>query len=358
MAYLKYEDFSLPKLNSDNNQWVDHIEFFCYISQEGAITEQQVIDRILDENSNNPLEAIEDVIDQDDLETLLTALDNDDEIIEDEIVDPSDDNAALTDRIASKVNTYFDFLKARQDNFGDDYPFIISASNNEITLREGLSTTQKLYIILLCSSLLRLATRSGLNRLGHHFEELCAPVFKKLTPENTQNIFFGSGAGTTIGTTITGTFHSKVLQLCDLLHVSPRTNFTPQNAGIHNVGDGGLDWVGVFDFEDSQLSQPTFFGQCACGSDWIDKEFDAHISKWKNYIQFSNGYLTYHFVPRHLRDESLSWDNPLNIYDVVLIDRFRIICLLKTETNLSDLISDIYQPFLDEVENNKIDSFT
>lgn len=357
MAYLKYLDLSLPKLNSDYNQWVDHIEFFCFISQEGTVTEQQIIDRILDENSNDPINAIEDVVPEEEIEELISSMDIEDEAIEDEIIDPSEDNSALTDKIASSVNSYFNLLKARQANFVDDYPFIISV-NNEITLKDNLSTSQTLYLILLCSSLLRLATRSGLNRLGHHFEELCEPVFRKLTPINTQNIFFGSGAGTTGVTSISGTFYNKVIQLCDLLHVSHTTHFTPQNAGIRNVGDGGLDWVGIYDFDDNQLSQPTFFGQCACGNDWIDKEFDAHISKWKNYIQFSNGYLTYHFVPRHLRDESLAWDNPLNIYDVVLIDRYRLMSLLKTEADLSTLLSNIYQVFLDEVDANRIDSFT
>ena len=127
--------------------------------------------------------------------------------------------------------------------------------------------------------------------------------------------------------------------------------------GIHNVGDGGLDWVGVFNFPDNQFSQPTFFGQCACGSDWIEKQFDAHSSKWQNYIQFGNGYLTYHFIPRSFRDESLNWQNPLEINDVVLIDRYRLINLLKAETNLPDLILSAYDSFLAEVNQNKIDSF-
>ncbi len=124
-----------------------------------------------------------------------------------------------------------------------------------------------------------------------------------------------------------------------------------------NVGDGGLDWVGVFNFPDNQFSQPTFFGQCACGTDWISKEFDAHSSKWNKYIQFENGYLTYHFVPRHLRDESLNWYNPLDIYDVVLIDRYRLINLLKSEANLPNLITTTYKTFLKEIDLNKIDSF-
>lgn len=355
MAYLKYLDLSLPKLNSEPNYWADHIEFFCFISQEGNISEQQIKGRLLNENSNNPLAAVDDVAEEDEINELVNALSSTEDLIEDEVIDETNDNPAFSDKISSKINSYFNLLNVRQLNFGDDYPFVVT--NNEITIKENLTINQILYVILVCSSLLRLATKSGLNKLGHHFEELCGPAFKKLTPTGTQNIFFGSGSGDNLSPSITGTFYNKVLELCNLLHVSPKTNFTIENAGVHNVGDGGLDWVGVYNFSDNQFSQPTFFGQCACGSDWKDKQYDAHLSKWKNYIQFGNGYLTYHFIPRSFRDESLNWYNPLDIEDVVLIDRFRLIQLLKAEGNLPKLITDTYNTFLSEVNQNKIDSF-
>ena len=49
MAYINYNNLSLPKLNSDYNLWADHIEFLCLLSQEGYVYKQQIIDRILDE---------------------------------------------------------------------------------------------------------------------------------------------------------------------------------------------------------------------------------------------------------------------------------------------------------------------
>ena len=356
MTYLKYSDFSLPKRNSDANQWADHIEFFCFLSQESEVSEQQIIDRLLDENSNEPLMTIENLIEETEITDLVYSLDLDNEMNEDEIVDDSSNNPALNDKITFKIKSYFNICKSRQETFRDDYPFIIK--NNYIKLKPSLSPTQTLYTILLCSSLLRLATKKGLNKLGHHFEELCGPAFAKLTPRNTKNLFFGSGAGGDLHSPIKGTFYQKVLNLCNQLHVSPKTNFTEENAGKNNVGDGGLDWVGIYNFPDNQFSQPTFFGQCACGSDWIEKQFDAHHSKWKNYVQFENGYLTYHFIPRHFRDEVLSWSNPLDILDVVLIDRYRLIELLKEEPNLQQIIDKTYSSFLAEVNDNRIDSFT
>jgi len=353
MAFINYNNLSLPKLNSDPNHWADHVEFLCFLSQDAYISEQQIIDRILDGNSNNSSIAIQDIAEDDEIIELLDELTNDTPIADDEIIDESQNDSALNDKISSKVNTIFNLLQSREIHYNDDYPFFVT--NNEMLLKENLNTTQKAYLILLCSSLLRLATKSGVNVIGHLFEQLCGPVFSQLLPKDTVSYFFGSGGSEE--SIFKGKFYDKVITLCDKLNVSEGYDFTPKYAGKHNVGDGGLDWVGVFNFLDSQSSQPTFFGQCACGtSDWIDKEFDTNFSKWKNYIQFKNGYLTYHFIPRNFRDTSLFWFNPLDIYDVVLIDRFRMLELLKKVDNLNEVIS-IYNPLFEEINQNKIDAF-
>jgi hypothetical protein len=176
MAYLKYSDLSLPKQNSEPNHWADHIEFFCFISQDGKTSIEQVIDRLLDENSNDPSCAIKNIVEEDEVYELSESLFSPEGLIEDEIIDETNNNSAFRDKISSKIKTYFKLLESRQSNFGEDYPFLVTRKN--ITVKENLTTTQTLYVILLCSSLLRLATKSGLNKLGHHFEELCIQYLK------------------------------------------------------------------------------------------------------------------------------------------------------------------------------------
>lgn len=352
MAYLKYLDFSLPKKNNDPNLWADHWEFFCYISQEGIYSKQQLIDRILDENSNDPSKAIEDVISKEEIEE-ITNLYSEEDTFEDSVDDDSRNDSRIQDKLDSKASEFLAIISDRRKNFGNSYPFVVEL--NTVKLTKNLSIQQQLYIILLCSSLMRLATPSGINKLGHHFEDLCAPVFKKLTPAKTKNLFFGSGNSNS--NYFSGTFYEKVLQLCDILHVPPSPHFNERNAGVNNSGDGGLDWVGVYDFTDKQMSQPVFFGQCACGTDWIDKEFDAHISRWKNYIHFANGYLTYHFIPRNYRNVSFEWYNPLNIFDLVLVDRYRIVEMLSQDKTLPILIKDLYTDLITEMNINKVDMF-
>ncbi|MCU0326390.1 MAG: hypothetical protein MUF45_14220 [Spirosomaceae bacterium] len=326
------------------------------MSKEGSVNPQQIIDRIFDENANDPQTAIKDVVTDDEIKLIESELDT--PLYEDEIFDSHMTDSVFSDKIVSSVNSYFGHIKSRKSSFGTSYPFTITKENTLI-FNSQLSEEQKVYTILLCSSLMRLATKSGVNRLGHHFEELCGPVFNALLPKNAKSYFFGSGSKSLRYDSIEGNFFDKIDQLCSLLHVRPNSNFTKNNAGIHNVGDGGIDWVGIYDFGDDCSSQPTFLGQCACGIDWIDKQFDANISKWKNYIEFSNSYQTYHFTPRNFRNEMLKWENPLQIYDVVLIDRYRLIKILANETGLSSLINDVYGKFLEEIQNddNKIDYF-
>jgi len=361
MKYLNYLNLSLPKQSSDPNHWADHIEFFCFISQEGKISLDQIVSRFLEENSNEVRTAIQGIVDEDEFNQILSYNDQSDDTYEDSVSNDLQDDSALGDKIPPKIMGFFDLLKSRSDSFGLAYPF--TTGHNEISLKDNLTGLQQLYIILLCSSLLRLATESGRNKLGHNFEELCGPAFKKLMPQNAEIHFFGSGGDINCSTEnvdsiIKGRFYEKVLTLCQKLSVSPSQDFTLANAGMHNVGDGGVDWVGINNFEDKKSSQPVFFGQCACGSDWVDKQFDAVILKWRNYIQFKNGYLTYHFIPRSFRKEKLNWYDPTEIYDVVLIDRHRIVELLKNEEGLNNMISCIYANFLNEVSMNKIDAFT
>ena len=323
------------------------------MSQEAYGSEQQIVDRILDESSNDSNIAIHDLADDVEIKEFLDELINTSPIAEDAIIDDSQNNSAINDKISAKVSIMFDLLHSRQRHYAGDYPFDVK--NNQIFLKDDLSPSQMTYIILLCSSLLRLATKSGVNKIGHLFEHLCGPVFTQLLPFMSDAYFFGSGNSKE--SIFKGKFYEKVIALCDKLHVSKGFDFTPEYAGKNNVGDGGLDWVGIYDFLDGQSSQPIFFGQCACGtSDWIGKEFDTHLSKWKNYIQFKNGYLTYHFIPRNFRDDSLLWLNPLDINDVVLVDRYRILELLKRTDNLEEIIS-IYNPMFEEIYRNKIDSF-
>jgi len=353
MSLLNLANFSFPSGFSDPNEWLDHFELLCCVSQEGSVSSDDVCDRLLDENGNNPGDAARTLGDEEDFPESLATHVNPEDFLEDEVVNEDVYSPLLSDRITSKIKSCFEDFRFREQAYGENYPFVVG--NSVIRLKNelnGLSQNQKLYVILLCSSVLRLAGSSGANRLGHYFEALCGPAFKMLLPPGSDCYFAGSGAGSVHEKRIQGLFFDRITTLCKLLHLTPSANFTRENAGQHNTGDGGVDWVGFLEFPDGQCSQPLFFGQCACGNDWVDKQFDDHPVKWKNYIQFSNTYLTYHFIPRHFRLESLKWQNSLSIYDVVLIDRYRLINLLKPLPELGQVI-DQYTPLFEELSQQQ-----
>ncbi len=354
MSHLNLKNFALPKQESDPNLWADHIELLCLLQNDSGLSAQDVIDRVLDENSNEPKAAAKELLEEDEFDEMESSFQNsgmDSEEVEDE----SRDEPAIKDKIASKISELFSLLSSRATHFSDAYPFIVVRNN--IKPKSNLDALQNLYLILLVSSLLKLATKNGVNVLGHQFEFLCGPVFKKLLPPHSASHFFGAG-GSKLKSPFKGTFYDKILKLCEALHLHPRTNFTEESAGHHNVGDGGLDWVGFYNFKDNKSFQPIFFGQCACGSNWIDKEFDAHASKWSKLIQFECRYLTYHFIPRSYRDESLGWYNSTKIYDnIILIDRYRLISLIDKEEDLADIIEH-YKALINEVKTTKLDQFS
>jgi len=354
MSLLNLANFSFPSSHSDPNEWLDHFELLCCISQEGSVSSHEVCDRLLDENDNNPGDASRTIGNEEDFPESAANYAQPEDLIEDERLNADIYNPILSDRITGKISAYFGDFISRERSYGDDYPFCVEG--NSIQLKNELNSlthNQKLYIILLCSSVLRLASRSGMNRLGHFFEALCGPAFKRLLPPDSNCRFTGSGTSSVHEKHILGSFFDRITIICELLHLAPSANFTRTSAGQHNTGDGGIDWVGFFEFTDGQYSQPLFFGQCACGHDWIDKQFDAHPAKWKNYIQFCNTYLIYHFIPRHFRGESLKWQNGLNIYDVVLIDRYRLIELLKPLPELCQIIDQYYASLFVELNQQQ-----
>lgn len=358
MTYLDLDELRLPEKRKDINWWADHVEFFCLLAQDRIVTVDQIVDRLLDENSNQASKAIKSLPAYDEVDDF----DADDETSDYDIDPDGDDDgddtfvdSVSSDALAPRVQRFFQFLARRQAIFGEAYPFVVN-TRSIANRADPLSPSQYLYTVLLCSSLLKYATKSGVNLLGHHFEQLCGPIFKRLVPYGTTVKFFGSGTSQAEG--FTGTFHHKVSTLAEMLHLQLGGDFTPGTMSSHNVGDGGLDWVGFYDFGDGQKFQPKFFAQCACGTNWVDKQFDAHFDKWSRYMQFDNLFLLYHFIPRSLRSTSGEFVNPTEIFKVTMIDRLRIIQILQRDRRLGHILSEIYLELINELEDKKLDLFS
>lgn len=275
-------------------------------------------------------------------------------------VSPYRSNSSLqADEREDSARVIFERLQIRAQWFEDFYPFTFETPRKlqAPPSIEALPLRQKLYIVLLISSLFQVATKSGIYALGHKFEALCEPFFKELIPPQAMYALFGAG-GKAQAKSYSGTFLNKIQNLANDLYLYPQRGIE-QDLHKNNVGDGGLDWVGYFDFKDAQSRAPLYFAQCACGDNWQgNKQFDCHIDKWQNYIDFKVYPTVLHFIPKCYRENNKRFYEEINITrNISVIDRLRFCFLAKNinEQELEKLLKDNYDDVLKELSGIKLD---
>ena len=350
MPYLDISKIELPKQETDYNVWADYIELLVMLHPDRKLSVEAIKDRLLDENDDNAKKALKQInpIGR----SIITP--DIDRIAEDQFEDDTDPEDEQ--RIKTAILGVVDYMKSRNSIVSNYYPFDID-NNYSISLIEELTNKNKVYIILLVSSLIRVITREGgfAYRITHRFEKLCEHPFNLLIPQQATKEFFGAGGLTNeIGEQTSKLLYSKVNALSKNLRLNLNSEFTTTSAGINNVGDGGLDWVAWVSFADNLNMLPMYFAQCACGNDWEDKLFDVNINKWRNFIQFKNDFQLFHFIPKSFRELNNKWFNPTHLHSAAIIDRFRIIELLEKSEKENDVVA-LYEDLLTELKTLVID---
>lgn len=350
MPYIDKSKIELPKHETDYNVWADYIELLTMLHPDRKLSLGTIKDRLLDENDGNAKKALKQI----NPVSRLVITPNIDKIAEDQFEDDTD----LEDdqRIKTTIIGVVDYMKCRRTIVNDYYPFEID-NRYSITLTNELTNKNKIYIILLISSLIRVITREGgfAYKITHRFERLCEHPFGLLIPEIATKEFFGAGGPIDqYGVQTSHLLYQKVKALSQKLRLNLNTEFTPATAGVNNVGDAGLDWVAWVSFADNLHMLPMYFAQCACGNDWEDKLFDVNINKWRNFIQFKNDYQLFHFIPKSFRELNNKWFNPTNLHSAAIIDRFRIIELLERSAHENDVVA-LYEDLLVELKSAEVD---
>lgn len=347
----------LPIKETNPNIWADHIELFCLLNVEDRVNLDAILDRFIDQHGGDVREALKNISDADER---FVEPEPDDLIAEDQVINPEGEEAPDDrGRIKEKLREFFYFLGSREVLYGESYPFAFSASTSELIKRE-LTTSRRAYVSLLVSSLLLHTHRSneGMFLLTALFERICFYPFKSLVPESCTVRYFGVSDNANEVEAISGSLFEKITHLGTSISVGLSEDCTPENLGAHNYGDGGLDWVAWKTFGDNIKSVPLFVAQCACGGNWEEKQYDANRSRWGNYLQLKNDYLVYHFIPRSFRRHDGKWENNLQIQNVVLIDRYRMLNLLLTEDEAADARRlEMYNPLFEAVNQTQIDHF-
>lgn len=290
--------------------WADFVELLCLHSADGrmsAASAAAYARRHVEETGAEPYP------------------DDDEEQDVPEIEKPDDEPAEANDRWDRYADDWFIHISYRGGAFGETYPFVLSASGNAIELKPDLDSYQLIYIFLLLSSNLRHFPEAKRNKLTNTFEIASYHALKNYLPDNSVVHIFGKNPLNK--GEYSGKMWLKVKKLSE--EIKERLRCCEETFHPSDTGDGGLDLVAWIPMEDGEPGILLIFGQCTCKEDWVDKQWDSHIDRW-NYIDFMVSQpRNLMFIPICFRSGDGSWDDIFSIKAQVLIDRLRLLHLLK-----------------------------
>jgi hypothetical protein len=294
---------SLPK-SSSPHIWADYIELLCLVNVDRMISKADLLDRIQERKD------------------LGGEIDGDEEE-KDLDVEPS--LAAVDDKFVRQVEEWFQHLEYRAHVFNEFYPFYQSP-DYLFRLREEITKEHLLYFFLLLSSSLRyIKGRKSL--LTGCFEVISARALKAALPKGAEVHLFGSSNPIKARTRYKGHLWHKINQLARDIGekvIVPESEFSK-----YNVGDKGLDVVGWVPLGDKASGLLLVFGQCACTEDWVKKQHSSHASAWRSTMTFIAPPSNMAFIPFCFRNIDGSWHKARNIYESIVVDRQRLIYLLR-----------------------------
>jgi hypothetical protein len=157
------------------------------------------------------------------------------------------------------------------------------------------------------------------------FEVISFEIFKALSPRSAKvNLF---GANKLNKGEFSGTLWDKIKKMAAHLH--ERVMITETDLGDHNVGDGGLDLFSHLPTGDALPGTVLMFGQCACTTEWIEKQDSSSTGAWQSKLTLTSRPLNVIFIPFCLRNSDGTWHRPQDQRGHVMMDRQRLLFMLK-----------------------------
>ena len=90
----------------------------------------------------------------------------------------------------------------------------------------------------------------------------------------------------------------------------------------------------------------TVFAQCTCTDEWVTKQHSSNATSWRRYISFTVDPTNIVFIPFCYRDSRGEWFNRTDIKNSVLLDRVRLVQLLRAKART---LSSFAYEVVDEV---------
>lgn len=317
----------------DINVWCDLIELLC-LTNPDKVFNREDLERDIEHQIGGgmQLEALKEI-------SIQMGFDiPESHVLSSENTDWGSDRGDKSDLLNQVTNIWFSHLLTRQREYGSYYPFSISKDCSEISCKAVKSLTKKnrLYLYMLIAS-----NRLGLNkkvqkRLEFDFEPISFEAFKTLVPSRGLAFLFGKGKYTT--KVFKNKKYDKLLELSQKLNlvlVPSRSMFKP-----NDTGEAGFDFLGWFDFKDSNANSVIYAGQATCQKEWHTKYYESSRETMIGLLDLSSigGYINSLFIPYQYR---VGCDWPVahtvrgRLY--VLFDRHRILNSISI-SNIDDAL--------------------
>ncbi|MGL4768340.1 MAG: hypothetical protein ACRCV6_09740 [Formosimonas sp.] len=236
-------------------------------------------------------------------------------------------------------------FEQRSKSWTDKWPFEWNANDCELKFCVSRPYARLYASFLLCSSL-RVVDKTQFKYFTTFLEEAGYYALQKIFPNW---VVKGFGANQVIGNCYSHTTQQqKFTALADDIDCHLAPNFQP-NFG----GDGGLDIVAFYTWDDKRGQLPFVCAQCSCSSDkdQINKKItEASPSSVKNKLVSQLDNFNFFISPQDLsssqRRSNWSVDN---IWGAIIVDRYRLMKLLA-----DNLFSNTLDGKVEEFINLKI----
>ena len=272
-----------------------------------------------------------------DLDGVIERAATDSEEVDEELEPESVSNPAkLSEKKEQSLADIWNVLRFRDIRYKDAYPFDVSGER--VIVHPNLNEAQRVYRLLLVASRLKSFPEvDGLRqKWAAAFTQLSSCALKAmLAPSIPVRIFDANSDDrrTHYGTNL----QDAMKLLCEELHALPLCDPLVSETS----GDGGVDLVAAFPFNDGATSTLGVLAQCAAQErNWPAKRFEGTPQSLGSIFGALNGVLSALFIPVCYRSSSGGWAQPLHTGGCLVLDRSRILAMLRAHpTNLASVLS-------------------
>lgn len=309
---------------SQAHAWADWLELLCLTSLDGNVNRGELEDRLGERGEVDP--GIDD---------------------EEWSGGPVAQPGTAGDRFRRYATDVFGQLAYRSQLFGSDYPFQLAPDRMSLQ-RRRTSVGRRLYLFLLLASSLRYVKRSRRARLTSGFERLVAIAVRSLGADAGRVYVFGTSVR---GGHYSGLLRDKIRLLAGDIGEDPLIK--DHEFAARDTGDSGLDVVAWPRLGDELGARMILFVQATCSTRWVAKQAEVKTDRWGSRIRFTASPAAAMAIPFAFRSANGDWQRRLDIENVVLLDRSRLMYLLPARRELDPIPYDLVR----EVSGIRLDPF-